>query len=217
MLQDVDRTLEKLLYERGKINKKDVEIAFETPTGEWSARLSRPTLNLWCFDLRENIALRTSGMRVERNTSNNSATRSFPERRIDVTYLVTAWARDVQDEHQLLWRALATLKNLPVLKPDDCEGALRYQTRSLPTVTADMNELHANVVDLWGVLDNQMKAGFLFKITVELEVEAFEPGPLVLRSSITVGQSEEPAQRKVDQEDVKILYDPDKKEERRKY
>jgi hypothetical protein len=156
-------------------------------------------------------------MRVDRNAGSNSATRSFPERRIDITYLVTAWARDVQDEHQLLWRALSTLKNLPVLKPDDCEGQLRYQTRSLPTVTADMNELNANVVDLWGVLDNQMKAGFLFKITVELEVEAFEPGPLVLRSSITVGQSEEPTQKTVDQPDVTIRYDPEKKEERRKY
>jgi hypothetical protein len=156
-------------------------------------------------------------MRVERNMNNNSSTRSFPERRIDATYLVTAWAREVQDEHQLLWRALATLKNAPLWKQEDCEGQLRYQTRPLPTVTADMNEMQVNVVDLWGVLDNQMKAGFLFKVTLELEIDAFDPAPLVLRSTVQVGQSEDPTSRELDQEDVTIVRDPQRKEERRKY
>ena len=32
---------------------------------EWSARLSRPTLNCWAYDVRENIKLRNFEMRAE--------------------------------------------------------------------------------------------------------------------------------------------------------
>ena len=58
MLHDLDKTLDNLLREDGKIPKKDIDIEFDQPTGEWSAKLSRPTLNLWAFDIRENIKLR---------------------------------------------------------------------------------------------------------------------------------------------------------------
>ena len=35
------------------IKKAEVEIAFDRPTRDWSSRLSKPTLNLFLFDVRE--------------------------------------------------------------------------------------------------------------------------------------------------------------------
>lgn len=203
MLNDIDRTLEKLIYEEGNIGRRDVDIAFEQPTGEWAAHIGRPTLNCWCFDIRENLMLRTSGVQVDKN--GNRAQKKFPNKRMNVSYLITAWAREVEDEHQMLWRALAALKRFASWSPENCEGTLRYQSRNMPAVIADMTDFPINLVDLWSVLDNQMKLGFLFTLTVEVETDFFMEAPLVLRASVRVGQSEQPPKNRLDvPDDVQI-------------
>lgn len=206
MLQDLDRTFEKLLIEQGKLNPRDIDISFEQPTGEWSARLSRPTLNCWCFDLRENLKLRNLERHMEKN--GRRAQTSLPPKRIDVTYLVTAWARKIEDEHQLLWRALSVLKQYLALPPERCEGNLRYQSVEIPLLVADMSNSPVNVVDLWGVLDNQMRLGFLLVATVELDVELSIEAPLVLEATIRTGQSEKPVDRVIDDQSSEIKIAP---------
>lgn len=202
MLQDIDKTLENMLYERGNMSRRDIDIAFDQPIGEWSARISRPTINCWCFDIRENLVLRTGGMRVEQN--GNYAQKSFPVRRMDVTYLISSWAREIEDEHNLLWRALSTLKKMPFWKPQDCVDNLRYQSRNMPSLVADMSEASFNIADLWGVLDNPMKLGFIFRLTVELETDILSEPPLVLKATVSVGQSEHPEEFQVQVPDVEI-------------
>ncbi len=190
MLHDLDKTLENLIIKEGNLPKGEIDVSFEQPTGEWSSRLSRPTLNCWCYDLRENFKLRTMNRQVDRNDRTMKS--SFPPRRIDLSYLVTAWARKIEDEHQLLWRALAALKRFPELKPADCEGGLRYQTRNIPMTVATVVDALPNVVDLWSVLDNQMRLGFFLTATVELDTEIGFESPLVLESIIRVGQNIQP-------------------------
>lgn len=188
MLADLDKTLEKLIFTEGNLNKSEIDMAFDAPTGEWSSRLNRPTLNCWCFDLRENLKLRIPDRNVAMNGS--LARMSAPVRRVDLTYLVTAWARKVEDEHQLLWRALGALKRFAVLEPEQCEGALRYQEHNIPLMVADMSTIQTNVVDLWSVLENQMRLGFVVIATVELDVRYGFDVPLVLEATIRVGRGE---------------------------
>jgi hypothetical protein len=204
MLRDLDQTLEIILYDKGKIPRGEIDIAFDTPTGEWATSLNRPTLNLWCFDLRENVMRRVSG--IDTRVNGNQARKQFPPRRIDLSYLVTAWARKVEDEHMLIWRALQTLKRFPILKPDECEGALKYQEQNMPVLVAEPNEMGINLTDLWSVLDNQMKLGFITVITLELDPEIGFDAPLVLEATVTVGQSLEPLKRTITTPDVEIRH-----------
>lgn len=203
MLRDIDKTLKKLLYDRGNISRQDIDISFDQPIGEWSARLNQPTINCWCFDIRDNMTLRVSGMRVERKE--NSAQKSFPARRMDVHYLVSSWATEVEDEHRLLWRALSTLKRMPFWRPADCVDDLRYQTRNIPIMVADMEDVPFNITDLWGVLDNRMKLGFILRVTVEMEVDILSEPPLVLTSRVTVGQREDITQEEIQVRDDDII------------
>jgi hypothetical protein len=53
MLHDLDKTLERIIIADGNLRPNEVDIAFEQPSRDWSSRLSRPTVNCWCFDLRE--------------------------------------------------------------------------------------------------------------------------------------------------------------------
>ena len=43
-----------------------VAISFDCPTRAWSARIEGPTVNLYLFDLRENVPLRQGGPAQER-------------------------------------------------------------------------------------------------------------------------------------------------------
>jgi hypothetical protein len=205
VLHDLDKTLEKILVQQGNITPNQIDISFDQPSGEWSARLSHPTINCWCFDIRENLKLRSMEMTTTRN--GNQGRTTIAPRRMDLTYLITSWASKVEDEHQLLWRALAALKRVQSIEPRDCEGLLRYQTHDVPLLVADTSNTSINLVDLWGVLENQMRLGFTLTATVELDVELSIEAPLVLEATIRLGSSDEPERHELNEgghEELKI-------------
>lgn len=208
MLHDLDKTFENILRDKGQIPRSAIDIEFEMPTSEWSARLNRPSINMWCFDVRENLKLRS----MEKSAvsyNGTTAIRSLPPRRMDATYLVTAWANKPEDEHQLLWRVLATLKSMRYLQPEDCEGELRFQSHNIPLTVADMSEPKANFTDLWSVVDNQMRLGFPVTATLELETDMGFTAPVVLSTTVHVGESFDATSRQIDKHDVDIKHEGD--------
>lgn len=205
MIQDLDKTIEKIIYERGRMSRNDIDVSFDQPNGDWSSRLARPTVNAWAFDLRENVKLRNSTLQTERN-ANGMGVHRRPAFRYDITYLVTAWARKVEDEHQLLWRALGALVQVPILKREECEGALRDQPVDLPFLVGNIGERLPNTSDLWSVLNNQMKLGFTFIVTVAVDPLMTFEAPLVLERVARVGQSLEPASEAITTKDVDMVY-----------
>ena len=203
MLHDLNNTFKRILIDQGKLDRGTIDIDFEQPTSEWSSHLSLPTINMWCFDVRENVKLRNMDMRVADN--GNSATLKLPPLRFDVTYLVTAWAREVEDEHQLLWRALGTLAQIRSLTPEACEGGLREQQYDIPIAVAQAAETSVNMSDLWSVLDNQMRLGFWVAATLAIESGYEYETPLVLERRIGVGQSDDPRERTLDVLDRELI------------
>lgn len=209
MIQDLDKTLEKLIVERGKLNRNEIDLSFEQPTGEWSARLNRPTLSCWCFDLRENVKLRSMDMTATHR--DNHARIALRPLRYDLMYLVTAWARRIEDEHQLLWRALGALVQVPRLDPNECEGGLRDQMFDIPLVVGNITDRMPSMTDLWSVLDNQMRLGFTLVVTLALDSGRGFDAPLVLEKQISVGQAEHPEAQVITAPDVVIRQQADRK------
>lgn len=207
MLQDIDKTMENLIYQYGNLNRQSIEISFELPNREWSARLSRPTVSCWCFNIRENMKLREPHLNTEYN--GNIARYVRPAKRIDITYLVTAWARKIEDEHQLIWRALTALKRFQRLDPAECEGDLRYQQRPLPNMVATEGEHPVNLADIWSVIDNDMRVGFTAVLTVEMDLDLVTETPLVLEGIVRIGQSERPQDQELQVQDVELKHTPD--------
>src|SRR2546421_562049 len=111
MLADLDETLRAMLKrELGTHGFDGVEIAFDAPDKEWSAQLSTPTVSLFLYDLREAQDVRP----IEwREVQTNGMTQDVrPPLRIDASFAVTAWTREVQDEHRLLSQVRAILEEL---------------------------------------------------------------------------------------------------------
>jgi hypothetical protein len=154
--------------------------------------LSRPTINLYLYDIRENTELRVRQPQLQRNYDNHSAGRKLPAKRIDLSYLITVWARNPEDEHQLLWRVLATLSRFDTIDPEEYgKGSIRLQPVPLPTKIALPSDAVRNMPDLWGVMENQLKPSINFQVTMALDVYEAIEAPMVLTTQIRVGQSDD--------------------------
>ncbi len=192
MFHDLDEVLRQLLIREMPIKNGEVDITFDQPTREWSGRLSRPTLNFFLHDVRENIKLRQAQeWIVEQNPDGTVTQRRMPVR-VDLHYMVTAWANDPADEHNLLARSLLALFRQPHLPPDLLPEIMRNQPRPIPLRVAQEDELR-NVADVWNALDNEMRPSIA--LTVTLALDPYEPfvAPLVRTRELRFGQAAEPA------------------------
>ena len=177
MFADLDETLRQLLIQRVPIDLSEVDVSFEAPDREWSGRLSRPTVDMFLYDVQENLELRETDWEVRKDA--NGAIRKRRPVRIDATYLVTAWARMPEDEHRLLWRVLATLAKHPVLPSELLHGGMAEQPYAIQTKVARPDQLRTNPADLWQAVDNRIRPGLRYTATLALDTEMQFTSPLV--------------------------------------
>jgi hypothetical protein len=169
MFDDVDETLRRLLIQEIPIMGNEIEIAFDMPKREWSARLNRPTLNLYLHDVRENAKLRQNyTSRVSQNLTSREVEVRRPELRVDLHYMVTAWANEPDDEHRLLGRTLMALVRNSALPEAMLVRSLQNQPRPVTLSVAQYDAL-LNPTDIWGVLDNDLRPCLSCIITLTLE------------------------------------------------
>src|SRR3954452_1491652 len=108
MLADLDETLRALLKEELEVHGfEGVDIAFDAPSRDWSGQLSKPSVNLFLYDLREAESLRSSEW--SKIKKDGRTLESPPPMIMEASYAVTAWTQAVEDEHRLLSQVLAIL------------------------------------------------------------------------------------------------------------
>ena len=168
------------------LDTSEVDISFDTPDREWSARLNRPTVNCFLLDLKENHDLRSTGFNVARE--NGAYVRTKEPIRLDATYQVSVWAQAAEDEHQLLWHVLATLSRHPSLPEDIYEGEVRAQPFTIVARVAQPDDGPRNVVEMWQAIDNKVRPTITYTLTVALDPNVSAAGPLVLRRRTRVEQ-----------------------------
>jgi len=169
LFADLDETIRQLLIKQVPLDLSEVDISFEAPDREWSGRLSRPTINCFLYDIRENVDLRATDFETMRNNGKGTTTsKRFPAR-IDATYQVTIWARAPEDEHQLLWRVLVVLYRNAVLSDDVLQGSLKNQLFPTPAKVIQPNQARANPAELWQSIDNRIRPALTYTVTVPLD------------------------------------------------
>jgi hypothetical protein len=192
MFHQLDEVLKQLLIREMPIQNGEVDITFEQPTREWAARLSRPTLNLFLHDIRENLKLRQSQQwRVLKNPDGTVTERRTPAR-MDLHYMITAWANEPDDEHNLLARALMALFRQPNLPADLLPPSLQGQQWPIPLQVAQESELR-NPADVWNALDNEMRPAVALCITLAIDPYAAITTPLVRTRELRMGQTADAA------------------------
>ena len=172
MIPDVDEVLKKLLIHEIEIKGNEVDIKFDQPKREWSSRLSKPTINLFLFDIRENLRLRGAEQYRTINRPDGVSEIKRNPVRMDLRYLMSAWVKDPEDEHLLLASAINGLLRNPFLPEKFLTKNLKNQPAPMPLEVATFPP-EAGPIDkfseIWGVLDNEMRPGILLTVTVSFD------------------------------------------------
>ena len=170
MLADLDETIRQLLIAEMPVRNDEIEISFHQPKREWSSKLSRPTVNFFLYDVRENPTLRQSAWErlPGRESRDGQAHLKRTPYRVDCTYLVTTWATEPDDEHQLLARCLMPLLRNPVLPEDRLLGELQRQPFEIQARLAAHDHL-TNPAEVWSALDNELRPSISYIITLALD------------------------------------------------
>jgi hypothetical protein len=177
VLNLLDESLEHFLRDVVPLPARDVDIAFEAPDGDWSAGVSRPTINLYLWDVRPSTVEREFGM-IEVTDGNGQRQRRDPLPRVECRFLVTAWTTDIRDEHSLLGRVLSALLVNRQITTEHLAGALE-SVEPWPTIELRTGPAAENS-DFWSALGGQLKPGLDVVVTVTVDAATFrEVGPPV--------------------------------------
>lgn len=189
MIADLDETIRQLLIAELPVKNGEIDISFEQPKREWSARISKPTVNMFLYDLRENATLRQHGWeRLAPGNGNNLAHLKRTPFRVDCLYMLTTWAAEPDDEHRLMTRALLALFRYPVLPDDRLLGSLKNPLFEIQARLASHDRL-TNPAEVWSSLDNEMRPSVSYIITLALDPWQEVTGPAVRTLTLRTGQA----------------------------
>jgi len=190
MLADLDETIRQVLIKELPVKNGEIDIKFEQPKREWSARLSKPTVNLFLYDIRENNVLRQNQWENIRE-KNGTFTKKRSPMRVDCFYMLTVWASDPEDEHRLLTRSMMALYRLPILPEDRLVGSMRNPLFEIQTRLAAHDRL-TNPAEVWASLDNEMRPSLSYVVSLALDPWSEVTGPAVRTFTFQVGQAQAP-------------------------
>ena len=188
MLADLDETLRQLVVKELPIRNNEIDISFDQPKREWSARLTKPTINFFLYDVRENVQFRNrnwGGPQTSRD--GRSATIKKQPFRIDCFYAMTIWATEAEDEHRLITSTLLALFRHSVFAAEHLVGQMQEQPYSVPLRVSDPEHLK-NPTELWGVIDNEMRPTVSVMTTIALDPWQPIEVPTVRSFSIDTGR-----------------------------
>ena len=177
MISELDEILKQLLIKKVPLNPAEVDISFDMPSREWSASISKPTVNIYLYDIHENHDLRDNEWRLERN--NGIVTKRKPPVRVDLSYLITVWTNDTADQHRLLSHLLVTLFRYTELPDELLQGSLKGVECPLRTATAQPDGVLRNSADFWSALDNQLRPSINYVVTIPVGLDVEQTAPIV--------------------------------------
>ncbi len=169
----------------------ELEVVFDAPTKDWAARRNAPTVNLYLYDIREDVRRRPSGYLEERDRDSGVVVMRRPAPRFfKLSYLVTAWTQRPEDEHRLLDNLLRTFLKYDAL-PDHLVVGQLAEPRENVKVTIGLPPPEDRAfADVWSALGGELKPSLdLVVIAPMWTGREFPAGPPV-EDGITIDASD---------------------------
>lgn len=188
MLHELDQTLAALL-KRELPGRDQITVSFAAPDDQFSVKL--PAVDLFLYDVRENLELRSNDDVLER-LGDLTSIRIQPPVRVDASYLITAWpgvgsgqSDASEDEHMLLSAVMRVLLRFPKLPRELLIGSLARQDWPLPVSTLQPGRLQS-LGEFWQALGGKPKAALNYTVTLPVDVSEPERQPLVIDKEIRI-------------------------------
>jgi hypothetical protein len=170
----IDVALEAWLRATVPLGATDVDVSFEAPDRDWSAKLTRPTVNVFLWDIRRSAKQERGGMdEVEHE---GRLTRRAPPPRVELHYVVTAWTTDHGDERAILGGLLRTV----LAHPEIPATYLPEPIQGLPPMRVLLARAGDDQPDFGTTLDGQLRPGLAVTIVAAIDTGVYTPaGPPV--------------------------------------
>jgi hypothetical protein len=156
VIHEVDEALRRLVRDEA-LRGSDLEVAFDAPTKDWAARRNAPTVNIYLYDIREDLRRRQRGLLNEYDAQGQVAARHLPPRHMKLSYLVTAWTQRPEDEHRLLSDLLSGFLRYDAVPPDLLSGTLEELALPVPMTVALPPPEDRAFADVWSALGGELK------------------------------------------------------------
>jgi hypothetical protein len=183
VLELIDESLESFFRATVPLSSTDIDVAFDAPDREWSAKLTRPTVNVFLWDIRRSATRSKSGIRTTHHDGQAAHQAAMPV--VELRYVVTAWTSDLGDERALLGgliRSLLAYGSIP-------REFLAEGLQSLDTPTLTMARAGEDHMDVFKALEGQVKPGLNMVLTSDFDTGLVLPvGPPVESITTTTGR-----------------------------
>lgn len=179
MIHEVDSALRALIV-REAVGTTDVEVVFDAPTREWSGRRNAPTIDVYLYDIREDLRRRERGLLNEYDGDAHVVARHLPPRHFKLSYLVTAWTQRPEDEHRLLSSLLSCFLRFEVLPVDLLSGPLADLELPVPVTVGLPPPEDRAFADVWSALGGELKPSIDVVVSAPIDTgQRYETGPPV--------------------------------------
>ena len=172
MINEVDETL-RAIVKSEVVSGTDVDVVFDAPTRDWASRRNKPTLDLYLYDIREDLRRREVGVIERRNERGMVEERLQLPRFFKLAYLITAWTQRPEDEHRLLSAALALFMRHDVMPVEFMTPLLVEAEMPLLIQIAYPPPENRQVSDVWSSLGGDLKPSIDLVITMPIQPESF--------------------------------------------
>ncbi|MDP9950779.1 hypothetical protein J2S51_003533 [Streptomyces sp. DSM 41269] len=179
MIHEVDDVLRSLIRAE-VLEGRQIAVVFDAPTREWAAKVNAPMVNLYLYDIREDMRRRERGLHNEYDERGAIVARRRPPRYFKLSYLITAWTKRPEDEHRLLSSLLACLLRYEALPPERLAGTLAAVGAAVPMSIALPPPEDRSFADVWSALGGELKPSLDLVISVPVTASpVYEAGPPV--------------------------------------
>jgi Pvc16 N-terminal domain len=180
VIYEVDEALRSLIRREGLVSP-DVEVVFDAPTKDWASRRNSPTVDVYLYDIREDMRRRERGQINEYGDGGRVVARRLPPRYFKLSYLVTAWTQRPEDEHRLLSSMLTGLLRHDAIPRDLLAEPMDSGLPVALTIGLPPPEDRA-FADVWSALGGELKPSLDVVVTVPTDTgQRHETGPPVVR------------------------------------
>lgn len=181
MLELIDESIEAFLRARVPLGATEVDVSFEAPDRTWSAKLVRPTINLFLWDIRRSASRSRTGLEEFERDGKQIRRLALPV--IEMRYLITAWTSDHGDERALLAGVMSTLLAHSHL-PSDFLPETFDDLRAPALLMARAGE---DAVDVFRALEGQLKPSISMVVVSEVDTRLGVPvGPDVTSIGLSI-------------------------------
>lgn len=178
MLSQVDDALREIV--RGDAVDADIDVVFDAPTKEWAARRNAPTVNLYLYDIREDMKHRATGFLEDLDETGRVVARLPAPRFFKLSFLVTAWTQRPEDEHRLLDGLLRAFLKYDALPNHLVVGPLAEPREPVKITVGLPPPEDRAFADVWSALGGELKPSLdLVVVAPVLTGKVYEAGPPV--------------------------------------